>query len=120
MKTDPMKPEALLLIKLGAIAVYVEEMLETKFKNVEFDLPALQTVFDDEVRQWIKDMGPLLPAPAVQSVRRGRPFINPKAGKKCQWCWCLMNKFSANEQNCASRVRVDRLPGPGEGGTKNG
>lgn len=67
MKTKPVKkegptnPSVLLLIKLGAIAVHVDEMIETDFKNVDFDAPALESVFDDEVRQWIKDMGPLLP-----------------------------------------------------------
>ncbi len=67
MKTKPIKkegptnPSVLLLIKLGAIAVHADEMIETGFKNIEFDKPALETCLDAEVRQWIKDMGPLLP-----------------------------------------------------------
>jgi hypothetical protein len=73
MKNDPMKPSPLLLIKLGAIAVHIDEMIETKFKNADFDLPALHTVFDAEVRQWIKDMGPLLP------LKRSTP---PPSGKE--------------------------------------
>lgn len=69
MKTKPVKkegpasPSVLLLIKLGSIAVHVDEMIEHEFNisQMAFDLPALQTCFDDEVRQWIKDMGILLP-----------------------------------------------------------
>lgn len=60
-KNGPTNPSVLLLIKLGAIAVHVDEMIETKFANIGFDLPALKTCFDDEIKQWIKDMGPLLP-----------------------------------------------------------
>lgn len=61
IQADPLKPSPLLLIKLGAIAVHIDEMVETKFENVIFDSPALETAFDDEVRAWIKEMGPLLP-----------------------------------------------------------
>jgi hypothetical protein len=67
-KNDPLKPSAILLIKLGSIAVHLDEMIETKFQDVAFDLPALQTVFDDEVKDWIKNMGPLLPL--KRSTRR--------------------------------------------------
>jgi len=59
---NPTKPRIQLLMKLGSIAVHIDEMIETKFANVAFDGPALATVFDDEVRDWIKQMGPLLPA----------------------------------------------------------
>ena len=62
-KAGPTNPGVLLLIKLGSIAVHVDEMIETNFdpRSMLFDKSALATVFDDEVRQWIKDMGPLLP-----------------------------------------------------------
>ncbi len=62
-KEGPTNPSVLLLIKLGAIAVHVDEMIENKFSpdSFLFDKAALDTVMDDEVRQWIKDMGPLLP-----------------------------------------------------------
>ena len=61
-KEGPTNPSVLLLIKLGSIIVHVDEMVETKFANIDFDGSALRTVFDDEVRAWIKEMGPLLPA----------------------------------------------------------
>ena len=62
-KEGPTNPSVLLLIKLGAIAVHVDEMIENKFSpdSFLFDKSALDTVFDDEVRAWIKAMGPLLP-----------------------------------------------------------
>lgn len=60
-KPDPLKPSALLLIKLGSIAVHADELIETKFAHTEWDLPALQTALDDEVRAWIRGMGPMLP-----------------------------------------------------------
>ena len=62
-KVGPTNPSVLLLIKLGAIAVHVDEMIENKFRpdSFLFDKAALDTVFDDEVRAWIKAMGPLLP-----------------------------------------------------------
>ena len=60
--SDPLKPSATVLIKLGSIAVHVEEMIETKFKNVDFDLPPVKAdLSDPEVRAWIKDMGVFLP-----------------------------------------------------------
>lgn len=63
VKEGPTNPSVLLLIKLGAIAVHVDEMIETNFdpRSIMFDKAAIETCIDDEVRQWIKDMGPLLP-----------------------------------------------------------
>ncbi len=62
MKTDPLKPSATLLIKIGSAMIHAEEMIETKFKNAEFDIPAFKTVAEDpETIAWIKAMGPLLP-----------------------------------------------------------
>ena len=67
-KEGPTNPSVLLLIKLGAIAVHFDEMTENpKFKEfvldetATFDKYAIDTLFDAEVRKWIKDMGPLLP-----------------------------------------------------------
>lgn len=61
-KIDPMKPSATLLIKIGSAMIHAEEMIETKFLNIKFDLPAFKTVSDDpEVVAWKKAMGPLLP-----------------------------------------------------------
>lgn len=62
MKNDPLKPSATLLIKLGSAMIHAEEMIETKFRNVEFDVPAFNTAAQDpEVRAWVKAMGPMLP-----------------------------------------------------------
>lgn len=79
MKTKPVKkdgptnPSVTLLIKLGSALVHFDEIRESQwFKAAciadqvalgpsQFDLAAIGTSFDDEVRQWIKDMGPLLP-----------------------------------------------------------
>jgi hypothetical protein len=45
------------------LAVHADEIVETHGKNLDFDGPAVRTLMDDsEVRQWIKDMGPFLPA----------------------------------------------------------
>lgn len=58
--TEPLQPSLSLLVKLGSIAVHVEEMLSTN--RHRFDIVALQTLLDDvEVRQWIKDMGVYMP-----------------------------------------------------------
>jgi len=58
--SDPLKPELGLLVKLGSIAVHVEEMMSPK--GHRFDKAAIQTLLDDaEVKQWIKDMGVYMP-----------------------------------------------------------
>lgn len=62
MKKDPMKPSVTLLIKIGSAMIHAEEMVETKFKNLDFDLPGFQTITNDpEVIEWVKAMGPMLP-----------------------------------------------------------
>ena len=58
---DPMKPDIQLLIKIGSALVHADEMVETNFKNLDFDLPAFKTVFDEDVKNWIKEMGAFLP-----------------------------------------------------------
>ena len=61
-KTNPMRPSATLLIKIGSAMIHAEEMIETRFKNLDFDLPAFKTVSEDpEVRAWVRAMGPMLP-----------------------------------------------------------
>lgn len=74
-KEGPTNPSVTLLIKLGSALVHFDEIRESQwFKEacaekydkpaghvIKFDLGAVETVFDDEVRSWIKDMGPLLP-----------------------------------------------------------
>ena len=58
--TDPLKPSAALLCKLGSIVIHAEEFLSPTGHHV--DLSAMRTLFEDkELRQWIKDMGPMLP-----------------------------------------------------------
>lgn len=62
MKKDPMKPGVTLLIKLGSAMIHAEELIETKFQNANFDVPAFKTVSEDpEVVEWVKAMGPMLP-----------------------------------------------------------
>jgi len=61
-KYDPLRPSPTLLIKLGSALIHAEEMIETKMKNAEFDIPAFKTVADDpEVKTWVKEMGAMLP-----------------------------------------------------------
>lgn len=52
---DPFKPSVPLLVKLGSIAVHVEEMMSAK--GHRFDRAAIQTLLDDEeVIEWRKAM----------------------------------------------------------------
>lgn len=54
--TDPLKPTLTLLMKLGSIAVHVEELFSEK-GNVQFDKPAIESLLEDsEVKQWIAEM----------------------------------------------------------------
>lgn len=53
--SDPLKPSVALLVKLGSIAVHVEEMMSPKGHH--FDRAALRTLLDDqEVIEWRKAM----------------------------------------------------------------
>ena len=55
-----MAPSITLLCKLGSIAVHADEMTEPGAH--EFDVIAMrQLVNDPEVKQWIADMGAMLP-----------------------------------------------------------
>lgn len=55
MKTDPLKPSASLLIKLGSVIVHQEELMSPKGHT--FDKHALETVRNDpEVVAWLAQM----------------------------------------------------------------
>lgn len=57
-KTDPLKPSVGVLVKLGSIAVHVDEMLGPT--GHAFDREALGTLLrDDEVKDWIASMDKL-------------------------------------------------------------
>jgi len=59
-EVDPLKPSLSLLVKLSSIVVHAEELCSPKRHH--FDLAAIKTLFDDEeVKQWIKSMGPFAP-----------------------------------------------------------
>lgn len=52
---DPLKPSVALLIKLGSIAVHVDELLSPK--GHEYDKAAIKTLLSDsEVTEWIAKM----------------------------------------------------------------
>jgi hypothetical protein len=62
MATDltPEKPPLTLLCKLGSLAVHIDEALSDD--SHLYDWTAIHMLLDDpEVKQWIADMGPLLP-----------------------------------------------------------
>lgn len=60
MKTDPLKPTLSLLVKLGSIAVHVDELFSPSGHS--FDKTALEQLLnDEEVEQWIKEMGAWMP-----------------------------------------------------------
>jgi len=58
--TNPLEPSLPLLVKLGSIAVHVEEMLSDK--GHPFDREALATLLNDkDLKAWIKQMGVYMP-----------------------------------------------------------
>lgn len=60
LPTEPSKPSLSLLMKLGSIAVHVDEA--TSLGGHEFDWTATRVLLDDpEVKLWIMNMGVLLP-----------------------------------------------------------
>lgn len=65
MKSNPLEPSASLLVKLGSIAVHVEEMLS--LDGHEFDRVALGSLLrDKELRDWIEAMDDM----ALMPVKR--------------------------------------------------
>lgn len=58
--SDMLKPSMNLLVTLGSLAVHIEEFLSSD--GHEVDLVAIQTLLaNKELKDWIKEMGPLLP-----------------------------------------------------------
>lgn len=65
--TDPLKPEASLLVKLGSIAVHADEGLGSH--GHQFDLNALSTLLSDpEVIDWLDAMGTLALLPVKRDA----------------------------------------------------
>jgi hypothetical protein len=53
--TDPLKPNTLILVKLGSIAVHAEELLSPQAHA--FDHVALRTLLESaDVQEWLKQM----------------------------------------------------------------
>lgn len=62
MENKILNPDMTLLIKLGSIAVHVDEMLSPR--GHEFDRVALQSLLEDpEVKVWIDEMDKLALVP---------------------------------------------------------
>lgn len=60
--SDPFKPPITLLVKLGSIAVHLEEILSPS--GHIFDRHALQTLWDDEeVKEWLAQMNKMAMLP---------------------------------------------------------
>jgi hypothetical protein len=53
--SDPLKPSPTLLCKLGSILVHAEEL--TSPSGHIFDHEALKSAWDEEVNQWMEQMG---------------------------------------------------------------
>ena len=59
-KHNAIEPSLTLLCKLGSIAVHVDEALSDDSHS--FDWTVIHELIDDpEVKQWVSDMGALLP-----------------------------------------------------------
>lgn len=57
---DPLIPDLSVLCKVGSIIVHVEEFLSSD--SHAHDLSAIKSLLaDEDVRHWIKSMGPFLP-----------------------------------------------------------
>jgi hypothetical protein len=67
---NPLQPPLSLLVKLGSIAVHVEELFS--LTGHPFDKTALaQLLGDPDVKEWIKAMGPFMPLKREGVYRRG-------------------------------------------------
>lgn len=68
--TDPLKPSAALLAKLGSIIVHVEE--GSAAGGHAFDWHTVQTLAGDpEVRAWLDAMGKMAMLPVRRDAKRG-------------------------------------------------
>lgn len=64
--SDPLKPSAALLCKLGSIAVHAEELMSSD--GHAFDKVALESVLaDNDVRCWLVQMGSMSMIPLKRS-----------------------------------------------------
>ena len=59
-KSDPHRPSLQLLAKIGAVVVHVDELFSPDGRNIDKEA-IMPLLADPEVRQWVKDMGALLP-----------------------------------------------------------
>lgn len=67
--SNPLQPPTSLLVKLGSIAVHVEEMLSPN--GHEFDRVVTQALISDpEVREWIKEMDALALMPKKRGIHQ--------------------------------------------------
>lgn len=67
MDEDPLKPNPQLLIKLGSIAVHVEELLSPD--GHEFDKIALDGLLKDpQVKEWIEQMDKMAFLPVKRNL----------------------------------------------------
>jgi hypothetical protein len=65
---NPLKPKPSILLKLGSIAVHVDEMLSPE--GHAFDREAIKSLLGDaEVQAWLRDMDKM----AYLPVRRNKP-----------------------------------------------
>jgi len=70
LAADPLQPSLTLLCKIGSIVVHAEEFLSPSGHSL--DLEALKTLFrEEDVKQWIKDMGVYMPVKEGNMVRTG-------------------------------------------------
>jgi hypothetical protein len=70
--SDPLKPGPRLLVKLGSIAVHVEELLSPAGHG--FDKIALQVLLNDpEVTEWRAAMDKMAMLPLMRNVKARKP-----------------------------------------------
>ena len=72
MKPNPLTPSTSVLVKLGSIAVHVDEMKSYKFNPAQHgfvhDLSAIEQLLDDpEIKEWMDQMGKMAFLPVKRS-----------------------------------------------------
>ena len=68
-KSDPLKPELGLLVKIGSALVHFEEGHSADGRNVDID-EALRQVEDSEVAAWLEQMTKLALLPVMRQKRK--------------------------------------------------
>lgn len=64
MSGDPFTPTVSLLVKLGSIAVHVEEMMSAQYRGDDAALERAALLLNDpEVREWLKTMAKMAMLP---------------------------------------------------------